>query len=129
MFRRATLLRETHPYPSWLRYCLSKVVSTSASEYRADVRATALAQVRGECSFGARRDSRLAQLGPRGWPEELRLEQCKLKTRSGMTPGPAVPGMLKKNAKRGAPALTHFPSLAVDIICSWRPSAQSVMDC
>ena len=25
-------------------------------------------QVRGECSFGARRDSLLAQLGPHGWP-------------------------------------------------------------
>jgi hypothetical protein len=28
-FRRATFLRETHSYPSWLRYCVSKVVSTS----------------------------------------------------------------------------------------------------
>ena len=70
MFRRATLLRETmretHPYPSWLRHCMSKVVSTSASEHRADVRATVPAvQVRGECSFGARRDSMLAQLGRR----------------------------------------------------------------
>ena len=33
-FRRATFLRETHPYPSWLRYCVSKVVSTSTSEHR-----------------------------------------------------------------------------------------------
>ena len=40
MFRRATFLRETHPYPSWLRYCVSKVVSTSASEHLADVGAT-----------------------------------------------------------------------------------------
>ena len=30
----------THPYPSLLRYCLSKVVSTSASEHRTDVRTT-----------------------------------------------------------------------------------------
>ena len=50
MFRRATFLRETRPYPSLLRYCLSKVVSTSASEHRAGVRATVPAvQVRGEC--------------------------------------------------------------------------------
>ena len=40
MFRRATFLRETHPYPSLLRYCFSKVVSTSASEHRTDVRTT-----------------------------------------------------------------------------------------
>ena len=38
LFRRATFLRETHPYPSWLRYCMSQVVSTSASEHQADVR-------------------------------------------------------------------------------------------
>ena len=30
----------THPYPSLLRYCLSKVVWTSASEHRTDVRTT-----------------------------------------------------------------------------------------
>ena len=54
MFRRATFLRETHPYPSLLRYCLSKVVSASASKHRAGVRATVPAvQVRRECSFGA----------------------------------------------------------------------------
>ena len=64
-FRRATFLRETHPYPSWLRYCVSKVVSTSTSEHRADEGATLPAvQVRGECSFGASRDTLLAQLGP-----------------------------------------------------------------
>ena len=28
-FRRATFLGETHPYPSWLRYCGSKVESSS----------------------------------------------------------------------------------------------------
>jgi len=49
---------------------MSKVVSTSASEHRADERATVPAvQVCGECSFGDRRDSLLAQLGPHGWPE------------------------------------------------------------
>ena len=34
-FRRATFLRETHAYPSWLRFCVSKVVSTSTSAHRA----------------------------------------------------------------------------------------------
>ena len=29
-------MRETHPYPSLLRYCLSKVVSTAASEHRTE---------------------------------------------------------------------------------------------
>ena len=53
--RRATFLRETHPYPSLLRYCLSKVVSTSARQHRTDVRAMVPAvQVRGECSLGAK---------------------------------------------------------------------------
>jgi len=32
-------------------------------------------QIRGECSFGARRDSLLAQLGPHGWPEEEEEEE------------------------------------------------------
>jgi len=36
-FRHATFLRETRPYPSWLRYCMSEVVSTSASD--SDLRA------------------------------------------------------------------------------------------
>ena len=31
-FRRATFLGETHPYPSWLRYCVSKVLSTEEKE-------------------------------------------------------------------------------------------------
>ena len=54
LFRRATflrethpylihylsmLLRETHPYPSMLLHCLSTAVSASASERRTDVRA------------------------------------------------------------------------------------------
>ena len=64
-----TFLMETRPCPSLLRYCFSKVVSTSASEHRADVRTTVPAvQVRGD-SFGARRGSLLAQLGPHGLPE------------------------------------------------------------
>ena len=43
---------------------MSRVVSTSASEHWADVRATVPAvQVRGQCSFGARRNSLLTQLG------------------------------------------------------------------
>ena len=33
-FRRATFLGETHPYPSWLRYCGSKVESSSTSAHR-----------------------------------------------------------------------------------------------
>ena len=42
---------------------LATVLSTSASEHRAGVRATVpVVQVRGECSFGARRGSLLAQL-------------------------------------------------------------------
>jgi len=69
-FRRATFLRETHPYPSSLRYCVSTVVSTSTSEHQADEGVSLPAvQVRGECSFGASRDSLLAQLGPHGSPE------------------------------------------------------------
>ena len=66
------LRSETHPraYPSWLRYCGSKVESSSTSAHRADEGATLPAvQVRGECSFGASRDTLLARLGPHGWPE------------------------------------------------------------
>ena len=69
-FRRATFLRETHPYPSSLRYCVNTVVSTSTSEHQADEGVSLPAvQVRGECSFVASRDSLLAQLGPHGSPE------------------------------------------------------------
>ena len=63
LFRRDTFLRETCPYSSLLRYCLSKVVSTSASEHRTDLTATVTVpglpavQVRGECLFGASRGS------------------------------------------------------------------------
>ena len=101
--------------------------------------------VRGECSCGAGRGSLSARLGPHGWPEKLRLGpgQCKLETRPGGTPGPAVPcisdfgirdqvdlvnvqrfhlNSAQKNAKRGicTPCPKHpFPVRAV--VCSWRP--------
>jgi hypothetical protein len=39
-FRRVTFLGETHPSPSWLRYCVSKVGSSSTSAHRADEGAT-----------------------------------------------------------------------------------------
>ena len=46
-------------------------MSTSTSEHRADEGATLLAvQVREECSFGASRDTLLAQLGPHQEEEE-----------------------------------------------------------
>ena len=72
-------------------------MSASISKHPTGMRATIPAvQVRGECSCGAGRGSLSARLGPHGWPEKLRLGQCKLKTRPGGTPGPAVPCMLKK---------------------------------
>ena len=94
----------THPYPSLLRYCLSKAVSASASdsEHRADVRTTVPAvQVRGEYSFGARRGSLLAQLGPR-------ILQTSWQHRSRYLPGfPLLPGTLR-NLNPYVPSL--YPS-------------------
>ena len=68
LFRRATFLRETHPYPPWLRYCLNKIVSTSASD------GSIGAGPRGVLIW-CRRGSLLTQLGPHGWPEEEEEEE------------------------------------------------------
>ena len=107
------------------------VVSASASKHRAGVRATIPAvQVRGECSCGAGRGSLSARLGPHGWPEKLRLGQCKLETRPGGTPGPAVPCMLKKTLKGGfaPPALSTLSQFELLSVLGG-PGAQAVRDC
>jgi hypothetical protein len=57
-------------------------------------------------------------------------EQCKLKTRPGGTPGPAVPCMLKQNAERGVctPCPKHpFPIELLSVLGG--PGAQTVRDC
>ena len=80
---------------------LSKSASTSASKYQTDVRATVpVVQVRGERSCGARRGSLPARLGPHGWPELLRLGQCKFATGPGAR-RPRSPMYVQKNAQRG----------------------------
>jgi len=91
LFRRATFLRETHPYPSWLRYCVSKVVSTSTSEHRADEGATVPAVlVRGECSFGARRRRRKEEKGGERRRRRRRRRRRKVEEEEGLFKANAV---------------------------------------
>jgi len=54
-------------------------------------------QVRGEFSFGDRRDSLLAQLGPHGWPEYLRLRQAWQRCRQWHGQEPREPAPWRHN--------------------------------
>ena len=60
-----------------------------------------------------------------------RLGQCKLETRPGGTPGPAVPCMLKKTLKGGfaPPALSTLSQFELLLSVLGGPGAQAVRDC
>ena len=116
LFRRATLLRETRPYPSLLRHCLSQVASTSASEHRTKMRTTVPAVCRrGGWGEGERRS------GGGGRREERGDSGARGRSEGEAGSGRATSGIGR--TRRAIDVLRHIAytlrtSQAVSLACS-----------